>query len=194
MWDEFIPWLRSHTKLKILLKGLMTAEDAVLALQYGVDGIVVSNHGGRQLDGVPSTREALPEVSNAVEGRVPVIFDGGISQGSDAFKALALGADLCLIGPSALWDLAYNGQKGVEEVLHLLERAVANHGSCRGKVRRRHLKGHAWIYEEEQVLSSKAVTAPHPVLDRLTVKFWIIVSTTWKWCLGTWKYYALDEQ
>lgn len=124
MWDEFIPWLRSQTKLNILLKGLMTAEDAALAIQYGVDGVVVSNHGGRQLDGVPSTLEVLPEISNAVKGRIPVIFDGGISQGSDVFNALALGADLCLIGRSALWGLAYNGQQGVEKILHLLEREL----------------------------------------------------------------------
>lgn len=121
-WEEFVPWLKAQTKLKIVLKGIMTAEDAQLAADMGVDGIVVSNHGGRQLDGVPSTLEVLPEVVDAVAGRIPVIFDGGITKGSDVFKALALGADLCLIGRSALWGLAYKGQEGVEDVLHLLER------------------------------------------------------------------------
>ncbi|ETN39114.1 uncharacterized protein HMPREF1541_05336 [Cyphellophora europaea CBS 101466] len=121
-WEEFIPWLKAQTKLKIVLKGVLTAEDALLAAELGVDGIVVSNHGGRQLDGVPSTLETLPEIAAAVKGRIPVVFDGGITKGSDVFKALALGADLCLIGRSALWGLAYKGQEGVEDVLHLLER------------------------------------------------------------------------
>merc|ERR1712000_99810 len=102
----------------------MTAEDALLAAQAGVDGIVVSNHGARQLDGTPSTLEVLPEIADAVKGRIPVIFDGGIKSGSDVFKALALGADLCLIGRSALWGLAWDGQKGVEGVLHILEREL----------------------------------------------------------------------
>jgi (S)-2-hydroxy-acid oxidase len=123
-WHEIIPWLRSHTKMKIILKGIMTAEDATRSLEAGVDAIVVSNHGGRQLDGVPSTLEALPEISEAVKGKIPIIFDGGISKGTDVFKALALGADLCLIGRSALWGLAYDGQKGVEAVLHILEREL----------------------------------------------------------------------
>lgn len=124
-WTEVIPWLRSQTTMRIILKGIMTSEDAELALAAGVDGIIVSNHGGRQLDGVSSTIEALPEIVDVVRGRIPVIFDGGITHGSDVFKALALGADLCLIGRTALWGLAWNGQKGVEDVLHILERELA---------------------------------------------------------------------
>jgi (S)-2-hydroxy-acid oxidase len=124
-WEEVIPWLRSQTKMKIILKGIMTEEDARRAVEAGVDAIVVSNHGGRQLDGVPSTLEALPEVADAVRGKIPVIFDGGITRGSDVFKALALGADLCLIGRTALWGLAWDGQKGVEGVLHILERELS---------------------------------------------------------------------
>lgn len=124
-WDEAIPWLRSQTKMKIILKGIMTEEDAKRAVEAEVDAIIVSNHGGRQLDGVPSTLEALPEVADAVRGKIPVIFDGGITRGSDVFKALALGADLCLIGRTALWGLAWDGQKGVEGVLHILERELA---------------------------------------------------------------------
>lgn len=123
-FDSVVPWLRSQTNMKIVLKGIMTAEDALLAAQAGVDGIVVSNHGARQLDGTPSTLEVLPEIADAVKGRIPVIFDGGIKSGSDVFKALALGADLCLIGRSALWGLAWDGQKGVEGVLHILEREL----------------------------------------------------------------------
>lgn len=124
-WHEIIPWLRSQTKMKIILKGIMTAEDAVRSVEAGVDAIVVSNHGGRQLDGVPSTLEALPEIAEAVKGKIPIIYDGGITKGTDVFKALALGADLCLIGRSALWGLAYDGQKGVEAVLHILERELS---------------------------------------------------------------------
>ncbi|KAF4459586.1 FMN-dependent dehydrogenase [Fusarium albosuccineum] len=124
-WDEAIPWLRSQTKMKIILKGILTAEDARRALEAGVDAIIVSNHGGRQLDGVPSTLEALPEIVDEVRGKITVILDGGISRGSDVFKALALGADLCLIGRCALWGLAWDGQRGVEGVLHILERELA---------------------------------------------------------------------
>lgn len=124
-WAEVIPWLRSQTRMKIILKGIMTAEDAERSLEAGLDGIIVSNHGGRQLDGVSSTLEALPEIVDAVRGKIPVILDGGISRGSDVFKALALGADLCLVGRTALWGLAWDGQKGVEGVLHILERELA---------------------------------------------------------------------
>lgn len=123
-FEDVVPWLRSQTNMKIILKGIMTAEDALLAVQADVDGIVVSNHGARQLDGEPSTLEVLPEIADAVRGRIPVIFDGGIQRGIDVFKALALGADLCLIGRSALWGLAWDGQKGVEAVLHILEREL----------------------------------------------------------------------
>ncbi|OLN81995.1 Hydroxyacid oxidase 1 [Colletotrichum chlorophyti] len=124
-WAEVIPWLRSQTKMKIILKGILTAEDAQKSIEAGVDAIIVSNHGGRQLDGVPSTIEALPEITDAVRGRIPVIVDGGITRGTDVFKALALGADLCLIGRTALWGLAWDGQKGVEGVLHILERELS---------------------------------------------------------------------
>ncbi|KAF4551903.1 FMN-dependent dehydrogenase-like protein 7 [Elsinoe fawcettii] len=124
-WNEVIPWLRSQTKMRVILKGIMTSEDAHRAVEAGVDGIIVSNHGGRQLDGVPSTLETLPEVADAVNKRIPVIFDGGITRGSDVFKAMALGADLCLVGRGALWGLAWDGQKGVEGVLHILERELS---------------------------------------------------------------------
>lgn len=124
-WHETIPWMRRQTKMKIVVKGVMTAEDALLAVQHGVDAIVVSNHGGRQLDGVASTIEVLPEIVEAVKGRVPVLVDGGITRGSDAFKALALGADFCLVGRPALWGLAYDGEKGVKLVLDILERELS---------------------------------------------------------------------
>lgn len=125
-WHETIPWIRQQTsKMKIVVKGVMTAEDALLAVQGGADAIVVSNHGGRQLDGVASTIEALVEVVDAVKGKVPVLVDGGITRGSDVFKCLALGADFCLVGRPALWGLAYNGKTGVQMVLDILERELS---------------------------------------------------------------------
>ncbi|PWN53141.1 FMN-dependent alpha-hydroxy acid dehydrogenase [Violaceomyces palustris] len=112
--------LKRRTKLEIWLKGILTAEDASLAVEAGADGIVVSNHGGRQLDGALSTLDALPEVVRAVQGRIPVHLDGGIRRGSDIFKALALGADHCWVGRVPLWGLAYKGERGVRLALDLL--------------------------------------------------------------------------
>ena len=103
----------------------MTAEDAVLALRSGVDAIVVSNHGGRQLDSAPATLRVLPEIVDAVGGRMPVIFDGGVRRGSDVFKALALGADFVLVGRPALWGLAFKGREGVQAVMDILERELS---------------------------------------------------------------------
>ncbi len=126
---QVLPWLRSLTELPLLLKGMLTAEDALLAVGYGVDGMIVSNHGGRQLDGVPASIEALPEVVEAVDGRCEVYMDGGIRRGTDILKALALGARAVLIGRPALWGLAVNGTDGVVSVLSILrdelERAMA---------------------------------------------------------------------
>jgi isopentenyl diphosphate isomerase/L-lactate dehydrogenase-like FMN-dependent dehydrogenase len=118
-WDV-IPWLRSLTPMPILLKGILTAEDALIAVEHGVDGIIVSNHGGRQLDGAIASIEALPEVVEAVAGRCEVYVDGGIRRGSDVLKALALGARAVLVGRPILWGLAVDGQAGVERVLKLL--------------------------------------------------------------------------
>ncbi|KAJ1913206.1 hypothetical protein IWQ60_009313, partial [Tieghemiomyces parasiticus] len=119
-WDV-IHWLRSITTLPIIVKGVMTAEDAALAVQHGVDAIVVSNHGGRQSDCCLSTIEALPEVIAGVADRVPVYLDGGIRRGSDVFKALALGARACFIGRPVLWALTCGGEQGVRDMLQLLE-------------------------------------------------------------------------
>jgi isopentenyl diphosphate isomerase/L-lactate dehydrogenase-like FMN-dependent dehydrogenase len=117
---EGLDWLRSLTALPIILKGILTAEDAVLAIEHGVDGIVVSNHGGRQLDSVPASIEALPEVVEAAGGRCEIYLDGGIRRGTDILKALALGARAVLIGRPILWGLAANGLEGVSHVLELL--------------------------------------------------------------------------
>jgi isopentenyl diphosphate isomerase/L-lactate dehydrogenase-like FMN-dependent dehydrogenase len=118
-WDA-LAWLRSITSLPIVVKGVMTAEDARLAVEHGVAGVIVSNHGGRQLDGVMATIEALPEVVEAVAGRCEVFLDGGVRRGADALKALALGARGVFVGRPALWGLAVDGAAGVERVLTLL--------------------------------------------------------------------------
>uniref|UniRef100_A0A8C4QY51 (S)-2-hydroxy-acid oxidase n=1 Tax=Eptatretus burgeri TaxID=7764 RepID=A0A8C4QY51_EPTBU len=118
---EHVHWLRSITSLPIILKGILTAEDAREAVNYGVDGILVSNHGARQLDGVLSTLDALPEVVAAVSGRIEVYIDGGVQRGTDVLKALALGAQAVFIGRPVLWGLAVNGENGVRQVLELLQ-------------------------------------------------------------------------
>lgn len=114
-----LAWLRARTALPVLLKGVMTAEDARLAIEAGVDGLVVSNHGGRVLDDQPATLEVLPEIA-AAAGRAPVLLDGGVRSGMDVFKALALGARAVLVGRPAMHGLAAAGALGVSHVLHLL--------------------------------------------------------------------------
>lgn len=127
-WEQ-IDWLRGVTRLPILLKGVLHPQDARLALRHGVDGLLVSNHGGRQLDGVPATIDALPAVVEAVAGRIPVLLDGGVRRGIDVIRALALGARAVGIGRPVLWGLAVGGSEGVREVLDLLrddfDRALA---------------------------------------------------------------------
>lgn len=118
---EAVDWLRSLTSLPILVKGVMTAEDACRAREHGADGIVVSNHGGRQLDGVLPTAEVLPGIVEAVGTDLPVLVDGGIRRGTDVLKALALGAAAVLIGRPAFWALGAGGQEGVEQMLTLLQ-------------------------------------------------------------------------
>jgi isopentenyl diphosphate isomerase/L-lactate dehydrogenase-like FMN-dependent dehydrogenase len=117
---EVLPWLRSITSLPLLLKGILTAEDARLALSYGVAGIIVSNHGGRQLDTVVTGIDALPEVVEAVAGGLEVYVDGGIRRGTDVLKAMALGARAVLLGRPILWGLAVDGENGAYHVLQLL--------------------------------------------------------------------------
>ena len=117
---EYIDWLHSGSNLPVILKGILTAEDARLAVDRGAQAVVVSNHGGRQLDAVMPTIEALPEVVDAVGGKVPVLMDGGIRRGTDILKALALGARAILIGRPYVWGLAAFGQVGVQRVVELL--------------------------------------------------------------------------
>lgn len=118
-WER-VKYFKSKTSLPIWLKGILTPEDAALAVEAGADGIIVSNHGGRQMDETMSTLDALPDVVAAVKGRIPVHIDGGIRKGSDIFKALALGADHCWVGRIPLWGLAYNGEAGVSLALDIL--------------------------------------------------------------------------
>ncbi len=118
-WRD-VEWLRAQVRLPLLLKGIAGAEDARRALDAGVDGLIVSNHGGRVLDSQIATIDALPEVAAVAAGRVPLLLDGGIRRGTDVFKALALGADAVLVGRPCAYALAAAGAPGVAHVLHLL--------------------------------------------------------------------------
>ncbi len=120
-WKE-IAWIRSLTNLPLLLKGILDGEDAVRAVEVGAAGVIVSNHGGRNLDTLPATVDALPEVVSKVAGRVPVLVDGGIRRGTDVLKAIALGATATLIGRAYLYGLAVGGAEGVARVVNILRR------------------------------------------------------------------------
>jgi isopentenyl diphosphate isomerase/L-lactate dehydrogenase-like FMN-dependent dehydrogenase len=124
-WDD-LAWIKEHTGLPILVKGILAAEDVPTALDAGADGIVVSNHGGRQLDGVAAGVDALPEIVQAVAGRIPVLMDGGVRRGTDVLKAVALGAAAVLIGKAAVWGLAVDGEEGVVRVLDILRGELEN--------------------------------------------------------------------
>jgi len=135
-WDD-LSFLRKHTRLPILLKGILHAEDAAKAVAAGVDGIIVSNHGGRQVDGAIASLDALPAVVDAVRGQIPVLLDSGVRRGSDALKALALGARAVLLGRLYIWGLAAGGEEGVREVVQNfvaefdLTMALSGYTSCR---------------------------------------------------------------
>jgi len=118
-WAD-VRWLRTLTRLPILLKGILSPDDALRAIDAGADGVIVSNHGGRTLDTVPASIDALPAIANAVTGRIPLLLDGGIRRGTDVFKALALGASAVLIGRPAMHALAAAGAPGVAHVLHIV--------------------------------------------------------------------------
>jgi lactate 2-monooxygenase len=133
-WDD-LEWLRDTTSLPVVLKGILSPDDAALARDHGMAGVIVSNHGGRQLDGAIAAIEALPPIAEAVGDDLAVLFDSGIRSGADAFKALALGADAVLLGRPYLWGLSLEGQQGVETVLRCvlaeldLTLALAGHTS-----------------------------------------------------------------
>jgi L-lactate dehydrogenase (cytochrome) len=122
-WDDF-RWFRSLWTGPLVVKGILTAEDARKAVDLGADGVVVSNHGGRQLDYLPAAIEALPEVVDAVGNRAEVLLDGGVRRGTDVVKALALGARACMVGRPYIWGLASGGQPGVERALTILQTEV----------------------------------------------------------------------
>jgi 4-hydroxymandelate oxidase len=124
-WDD-VDRLRAMSDLPIVIKGILHADDARIALDHGADAIMLSNHGGRQLDGVPATIDLLPDMAAAVGGRVPLLLDGGIRRGADIVKALALGATAVGVGRPVMWGLAAGGQDGVRQVLELL-RAELDH-------------------------------------------------------------------
>jgi len=122
-WRD-VEWLRAMWKGPLLLKGILHPREAAEAVARGVDGVIVSNHGGRQLDGAPASLDALPGVVAAAGGRIPVLVDGGIRRGADVLKALALGASLCLIARPQLFGLAVAGEAGVARVLDILRREI----------------------------------------------------------------------
>jgi 4-hydroxymandelate oxidase len=123
LWYEwsFFDTIRPFVKVPVVAKGILTPEDAKLCIDHGLDGVYVSNHGGRSLDYAPSTLEVLPEIVDAVRGRVPVLFDSGIRRGSDILKALALGASAVCVGRVPLWGLSAFGSAGVQRVLEILQ-------------------------------------------------------------------------
>ena len=122
---SFLSELKSYTKVPVLVKGILTAEDAKLAVEHGAQGIVVSNHGGRYLDGAPATIEVLPEIVDAVGGKIPVLIDGGFRRGTDVMKALAMGAKAVLLGRPPLWGLGAFGEAGVKRVLEMMQTELA---------------------------------------------------------------------
>ena len=122
-WKD-LQWIRDEWKGKMIIKGILDPDDARDALAFGADGIVVSNHGGRQLDGAMSTAEVLPSIAAAVEGRMTILADGGIRTGTDVFRMLALGADGVLIGRAFVYALATGGQAGVEKLLAIMEKDI----------------------------------------------------------------------
>jgi len=124
-WD-FIKKMRDTTKMKLIIKGIVTEEDAELCLRYGVDGIHVSNHGGRSEDSGRGAIECLPEVARVAKGKVPIIFDSGVRRGTDIVKALAMGASGVCVGRPYLWGLGAFGQQGVERVLEILREELSS--------------------------------------------------------------------
>jgi isopentenyl diphosphate isomerase/L-lactate dehydrogenase-like FMN-dependent dehydrogenase len=120
-WKD-VSWLCAKSKIPVLLKGILHPEDALLAIDYGAAGVIVSNHGARQLDTVPATIEALPSIVEAVDGKIEVLVDGGIRRGTDVFKAIALGAKAVGVGRPIIWGLAVDGEQGAKRVLDILRK------------------------------------------------------------------------
>ncbi|MDP3561619.1 MAG: alpha-hydroxy acid oxidase [Legionellaceae bacterium] len=117
-WKD-MEWIQSETKLPVILKGVMHEDDAAMALNLNVSAIIISNHGGRQLDGMPATIEVLPEIAKRVAKKIPILIDGGFRRGTDIFKAIALGADCIMVGRPVLWALACNGKDGIKRLFDI---------------------------------------------------------------------------
>jgi 4-hydroxymandelate oxidase len=132
---ETLAWILGSTRLPVVLKGVLTGEDAARAAREGVSGIIVSNHGGRQLDGVPATLDALGEVAEAAGGRAEVFLDGGVRRGTDVLKARALGARAVLVGRPALWGLMARGEAGAAHVLELFRAEIEHAMVLAGRAR-----------------------------------------------------------
>ena len=128
----YIDAVRKMVKGKLLIKGILDPQDAVLAIEHGADAITVSNHGGRSMDYGPSTLEALPDIVAAVNGRIPVLFDSGIRRGGDIFKALALGANGVQLGRAARWGLAAFGAAGAQRVVEILQQELVQVAAAAG--------------------------------------------------------------
>ncbi|OGM41932.1 (S)-2-hydroxy-acid oxidase [Aspergillus bombycis] len=133
-WDEVIPWVKANTSLEVWVKGISCPHDVLKAIDYGLDGLVISSHGGRQLDGVAAAIDVLAECAPLAKGRIKIGFDSGIRRGADVFRALALGADICFLGRIPLWGLAYDGQAGVELAVRILEEELRNAMAHAGKL------------------------------------------------------------
>jgi isopentenyl diphosphate isomerase/L-lactate dehydrogenase-like FMN-dependent dehydrogenase len=130
---EYIDEVRKSIKVPIVVKGIVTAEDAELCVKNGVDGLIVSNHGGRSMDYGPSTLEVLPEIVTAVNGKIPVLIDSGFRRGSDIFKALALGANAVALGRAARWGLGAYGAEGVQRLLEVLQAELVHTAAYAGR-------------------------------------------------------------
>jgi isopentenyl diphosphate isomerase/L-lactate dehydrogenase-like FMN-dependent dehydrogenase len=129
---QYIDAVRKMIKGPMVLKGILEAEDARLAIEHGADAIIVSNHGGRSMDYGPSSLEVLPEVVAAVNGRIPVLFDSGIRRGADIFKALALGANAVMLGRTARWGLAAFGAAGAQRLIEILQQELVQVAAAAG--------------------------------------------------------------
>jgi isopentenyl diphosphate isomerase/L-lactate dehydrogenase-like FMN-dependent dehydrogenase len=154
---DFVKRVKDVTKMKVLIKGLESGDDAALAVSSGADGIIVSNHGGRATETGRPTIDALPEVVQGAGGRLPVLLDGGVRRGTDVFKALALGAAAVGIGRPYIWGLSSFGQAGVERVLQILNyRAAAGDGRLRHAGAEGHQREVAHRHSSLRLISSAA--------------------------------------
>lgn len=139
-------WLRDQISVPLIIKGVMHPEDAEYAVNLGCDGIVVSNHGGRVLDGVPGSLKMLPQITRAISGKAKILFDSGIRNGQDVFKALALGADAVMVGRPYVWGLSSYGALGVAHVIRLMRDELEMTMALSGVKNLQALKNGTYVY------------------------------------------------